>query len=63
MVQKVPSIVGIQRCSILYWLGLAISLPIFVIIAFFISRYLVHNSEKKIQLGYKFQVPDKHFEL
>jgi hypothetical protein len=52
----VPSIIGIRRCSALYWLGFAISLPIFIVIAIFISRYLVHNCEMKIQLGYSFEV-------
>lgn len=51
-----PSIIGIRRCSALYWLGFAISLPIFIVIAIFISRYLVHNCEMKIQLGYSFEV-------
>jgi uncharacterized membrane protein YfcA len=56
--KNVPSIVGIRRCSSIYWLGFAISVPIFFLLAVFISRYLIRNSQEKIQLGYSFQEGD-----
>eukprot|EP00276_Gloeochaete_wittrockiana_P006029 CAMPEP_0184647208 /NCGR_PEP_ID=MMETSP0308-20130426/4109_1 /TAXON_ID=38269 /ORGANISM="Gloeochaete witrockiana, Strain SAG 46.84" /LENGTH=418 /DNA_ID=CAMNT_0027077999 /DNA_START=301 /DNA_END=1557 /DNA_ORIENTATION=- len=56
-----PSVVGVPTCSILYWLIIAIPLPVLYIVSLIIGRRIQALYEKKVALGYTFLREDPRF--
>jgi len=56
-----PSVVGVSTCSLLYWLIIAIPLPVLYIVSLLIGRRIQALYERKVTLGYTFQREDPKF--
>ena len=53
-----PSIIGITQCTPAYWIMLLLIFAGFGVFTIFVTWYIVHNTRKKITLGYNFDTYD-----
>jgi uncharacterized membrane protein YfcA len=50
----IPSIIGLQQCSVGYWFVVASIFPVFLIVSALAGFYLKRRYERKVYLGYPF---------
>jgi len=53
-----PSVIGVQQCSIAWWVLTVLSFPIIIIITGWIGYYLVKDYNEKVVLGWEFREGD-----
>ncbi|KAL9650441.1 hypothetical protein ABK040_004665 [Willaertia magna] len=56
-----PSIVGVERCSVGYWILTAMSFPVLGAMTLFVAVYLLKTHKKKVNLNYQFVEGDVHW--